>query len=365
MKLFYLANVRFPSERAHSAQISHMCQAFVSKGFEVTLFSRLQVGLDEMSGELGFSPAFTVVNLPSIPPRRWRFVFYLSELIFTLAFLLRNGWRSFDFIYCRSEWTLFFLLPFVTTKKMIWESHEARWNYPARVIVRKGMRVVAISDAIKEDYVALGVPAEQIKVAYDGIDESFFEELESKHEARGRLGLEQDAFIAMYIGGLDQWKGAELFMRAAKLTPHVQHVVIGGREGEIEAVRPKYPSVNFLGSRPYSELKHNQQAADVLVIPNSGKTKLASRYTSPLKLFSYLASGVPIVGSDVPSITSVTGRKSVMLFEPDSVQSLAGAIKFCKESHIEQVESATKLKEESKKYTWTERAAEIKQFLLN
>jgi glycosyltransferase involved in cell wall biosynthesis len=342
-----------------------MCQAFSENGFDVVLFARQQLDVAEFPKFLGFEPLFGFVDTFGIPPRRWRFVFYLSELIFVLSFLWRSRGRDFDLLYCRSEWTLFFLLPFVDSKKMVWESHEARWNYPARQIVKGGVKVIAISDAIKEDYIKYGVPAEKIHVAYDGIDEGFFAALETKEQARDRLGLSPDAFIAMYVGGLDEWKGAPLFMQAAGLVENIVWVIIGGRPEEVEVFSKRYPDVRFLGPRPYHELKHNQQAADILVIPNSGKTNLAARYTSPLKLFSYMTSGVPIVASDVPSITSVIGKEAACLFKPDSVTALADAVKQCSVAWPEYVQRAQNLARESTKYTWMERAAGIKRFLLH
>lgn len=74
------------------------------------------------------------------------------------------------------------------------------------------------------------------------------------------------------------------------------------------------------------ELPANQAAADVLVLPNTGTDETSVRFTSPLKLFTYMASGRPIVASDLPSIREVLDEQSAYLVTPDDAQALARGI---------------------------------------
>ncbi len=93
------------------------------------------------------------------------------------------------------------------------------------------------------------------------------------------------------------------------------------------ALHAKYPEVLFLGERPYGEIADNQQAGDVLVLPTSSRSIVGMRFTSPLKLFTYMASGVPIVASDVSSTREVLGDKGAFWFTADDAESLAKAIR--------------------------------------
>jgi glycosyltransferase involved in cell wall biosynthesis len=70
-----------------------------------------------------------------------------------------------------------------------------------------------------------------------------------------------------------------------------------------------------------------QKAADVLVLPNTAKEEISARYTSPMKLFEYMASGTPVVASRLPSIVELTGEQRATLVEPDDPQALASGIK--------------------------------------
>jgi glycosyltransferase involved in cell wall biosynthesis len=201
-----------------------------------------------------------------------KIAFYLSELYFASSFLLLKNHKDFDVIYSRQEWIIWFLSFLIKSPRLVWESHEAKLNLPAKRILKKGIKVVAISEGIFEDYIKFGKPKEQMVVAHDGIDESFFEVVESKEESRKRLGLPAQVKIAMYIGGFDGWKGIETFLTSSDFLEEAAVVAIGGSREQVAIFTEQYPKVTFLGQLPYSDLRNNQQAADVLVIPNSKKT---------------------------------------------------------------------------------------------
>jgi glycosyltransferase involved in cell wall biosynthesis len=134
-------------------------------------------------------------------------------------------------------------------------------------------------------------------------------------------------------------------------------VVIGGTDKEIEVLHKKFPRVRFLGERPYRELKHNLAAADVVVLPTSAKSIIGKKYTSPLKLFAYMASGRPIVASKVPSAREVLSEGAAFWFEPDDADDLARAIRaaYSENSH----ERASVAQRHVARYTWSARANAI------
>lgn len=360
MKIAYLANVRFPTERAHAIQIANMCESFSHEGNEVSLFVNKRVS----DNQKGSNVPYKVLRLhhgfffPQIKAS-----YYLSELCFAGSFLFSKQQKNFDVVYSRHEWVVWFLSLFLASQKLVWESHEAKLNFPAQKLLKKGIKTVVISEGIFDEYVKFCIPPKQLLVAHDAIDESFFGAVESKETARTRLGLPLEQKIVMYIGGFDGWKGVETFFAAAALLPEVTSVTIGGSSEQIKFFSEKYPKVNFLGQHPYADLKNNQQAADVLVIPNSGKTDLSSRYTSPLKLFAHMASSVPIVASDIPSLATVTGRELVTLVPADSSEALAKGIRSVLSEYDHKKQLAATLKEVSLRYTWNNRAKSIIDFI--
>ena len=365
MKIAYLANVRIPSERAHATQIVHMCQALTESGNILDLYvnTRTKGSAVDIGKQYDMSIKFAVIRLSHgfLKPG-WRWTFYFSELFFTLNFILTKK-SDYDIYYARSEWIVWLLSFFISSKKLCWESHEAKLNYPAKQIIKKQIKIVTISEGIFDEYLPFVKSRSQLCVAHDGIDSSFFEALETRYESRERLGLDQKKQIVMYIGGFDLWKGVETFFESSNIDSERLFVAIGGSKEEIKKLRKKYPNVQFLGHRPYADLRHNQQSADVLVIPNTAKIKLSSLYTSPLKLFAHMSSGVPLVVSEVPSITSVSGSEKVTTFIPDSHTSLAEVIKNVFADYILKKENANHVREEVKKYLWVRRAEDVVRFI--
>lgn len=362
MKLAYLASVTFKTDRAHSAQIAHMCQAFAENQAEVTLFVHQiqRHSVESIGNAFGFVPAFSLTQLP---PRRFYGVgsvwFVLREFIFALHFWWWYRSHEVDLVYSRNEFFLCFLSFLVPHTMIAYESHEAGYSWAARRLLHRGVRTVAISQGIYEAYLDKGVPTTQMLVADDGIDDSFFNPTETKAAARQRLGLDQDAFIVMYVGGFAAWKGVETFFSAAQNLPDVTFVAIGGSEEQVAEASKQYPKVTFLGAQPYRDLPNNQIAADVLVVPNTGATALSSRYTSPLKLFAHMASGVPLVISDIPSLTTVTGTDYATLVQSDDPDLLAASIVSVRDQYEERLRAAAELRELAKEYTWKKRAERI------
>jgi glycosyltransferase involved in cell wall biosynthesis len=369
MRIAYVAHIRFPSERAHAIQIVHMANAFAAEGHKVELFvSTRATAIKETPEEYyGVRFLFTLTRVPiidiiarihSFPKFVHALLYNLERLLFVASFAWHHRAQNYDLLYCRDEFVLGCLSFLYPRARIVWESHEGKENFFARRLLRRAHTVV-ISEGIKARYHSSGFDGTRIVVAHDAIDDSFFEAPIEQAEARRRLGLEEGKPIVMYIGGFDRWKGVHTLFEAAALMPDARVVAIGGTPEMVEALRPKYPRVRFLGSRPYRELSQNQQGADILVIPNTAKNALSAEFTSPLKLFSHMASRVPIVLSDIQSLRAVLGDDAGYFFTPDDPQALAYAVTEVLQDKTRAKQKADAAYEKSKQYTWRKRAAAI------
>lgn len=367
MQILYLSPTRFPTERAHGAQIAQMCKAFADLGHEVALLatSRKDTHLGDPYEYYDLPSVFSICYAVAPPwGVRTKLGFISHFLLFAIQALYVVLRQKSDLVYTRDEYLAYALTFIINNEKILWESHEAKYNFAAKALFKKGVKSVVISEGVRDFYLGHGIANHQLNVAHDGIDESFFGPVEGKKEARLRLGIATDKPVVMYIGGLDAWKGVEVFLEASKYNDSFLFVVIGGRPEEVEKYQKQYQGVQFLGQRPYSELKDNQQAADVLVVPNTAKNDLSAKYTSPLKLFSYLASQVPIVASDIPSLRQVAGEGTVWYFEPDQPATLADVtVTALQEKTVsaQQILAAVQL---AKQFRWSERAKQILAFMM-
>lgn len=359
MHILYVANARIPTEKAHGAQIMKMCEAFARLGHDVMLVIpwRFNPIKEDPFEYYGVERLFTIKKLPSIDLVDFgKIGFLIQTFSFAKFAFLYSLFVKTDMVFSRDEIPLFYLS--LIKKNVIYEAHTGTNNFITRFLLRKkNIYIVAISQGLKEYLQKIGCKKE-ILVAHDGVDVKQFDVRISKEEVRKSLGIPLEKKIVMYIGRLGMWKGVETLLEASKLlTPdlNIQIVVIGGYEREIEPLQEQYPNVLFLGSRPYKDLAFNQQAADVLVLPNTGKDIISEKFTSPLKLFSYMASGTPIIASDLPSIREVLSEENAFLVVPDNPKKLFDEILNTLKSNNAQ-NRAHNAKKDVNHYDWSNRA---------
>ena len=372
MKLAYLANSRFPSERAHTTQMFHNVNAFSAAGYEVTLYvTNRATGIDATAAEYYGAPFLGSLERIKVPDlASWgavlpRFLHRPTLTIQRLVFAWRAA-RSItnaEVIYSRDEWVLWFFSQFSAVGQLVYESHEAKFTWPVRRLLARGVPCVAISEGIRDRYTTLGVPAAQILVAHDGIDDSFFAPTITKAEAQAKLSITSSKPVVLYFGGLAAWKGVDTLCAAAEDQDQFNLFICGGSKEEIARLQAQYPATTFLGFTAYRDLPQLQQAADVLVIPNSAKSDLSASYTSPLKVFAFMAAGKPLVVSDIPSLRAVLDESMARFAVPDNPDSFRQRILetlTAKDTAQAQVATA---RAKAEQYRWSARAIAIRDFI--
>ncbi|MCK6462527.1 MAG: hypothetical protein L6Q29_01765 [Candidatus Pacebacteria bacterium] len=234
MKMIYIANMRLPTEKAHGVQIMKTCEALAGGGCDVELlvpwrFNKIK---DDPFRYYGVKNNFKIVRIPSLDfVGLGRAGFLIHLLIFSKIAVVYSLFKKSDIIYSRDEMPLYLASFF--KKNIFWETHVGNFNFFAKRLIRRCKGIVAIAGGLKKFYEDKGVSADKIVVAPDGIDLGDFSKNFDKAESRKRLGLPLDKKIAMYIGRLDGWKGAETLLETSKLLPEVLFVVIGGEAGNI------------------------------------------------------------------------------------------------------------------------------------
>jgi len=192
-----------------------------------------------------------------------------------------------------------------------------------RFALRRAARVVAVSDSLKRDAVALGIPAEKIRVIGNGVDPEVFHP-QDRTEARRALGLPKYGPLLVSVGTLTPRKGFHLVMEAmAKLKkrwPTLRFAIVGGdgAEGamsaELKALAVRLgiaDRVIFAGPRKSSELAPWYGAADLFVLATAHEG-------SPNVVLEALACGTPVVATPVGSIPELLDAETGLLVERDA-----------------------------------------------
>ena len=368
MKIVYVANSRIPTEKAHGIQIMKMCEAFAKLGHEVNLVipRRFNPIVNDTFEYYKVKRIFKVTKLPVIdmvPLGRFGFIIELiSFSISAFAYVLLKPKDSI--VYSRDELPLLLISFF--RKNIFWETHVGRLHAVAKSVARRAKGIVVISNGLKNLYLKSGIPDDKIIVAPDGVDFLQFAVPNSKEEARIKLWLPQDKNIIMYTGHLYYWKGARVLAEAARLLTDKELVVfVGGTERDIKSFREKTRNIKnilVLGKKPHADIPFYLKAADILVLPNSGKNEISAKYTSPMKLFEYMASGMLIVASDLPSIREILDNETAHFFRADDSGDLAKTLKSSLQDKGGGEKSSHAL-DLVKSYSWENRAKLILSFL--
>jgi glycosyltransferase involved in cell wall biosynthesis len=370
MKIIYLANIRLPTEKAHGWQIMKMCEAFTDLGHEVELVvpRRLNNLTADAFAYYNLPKKFKIIKLPCLD------LIFMDKVIGNLAFWLASvtffifckfylPFRKHDIVYTREEQFFSWLKPAYlelhTLPRKIKFYHRFFW--------RQFRKIIVLTNFLKKSLETQGIDAKNILVASDGVDFEEFNLQISRAEAREKLGLPIDKKLVVYTGHLYDWKGAQTLADAATHLPaEVQVVFVGGTNEDADNFKEKNQNVKNIiitGHKPHSQIPFYLKAADVLVLPNSGKEKISQFYTSPLKLFEYMASGTPIVASYLPSLLEVLNEGNSVLVKPDNPQTLAEGISKNLRDKQFAVEISLQALKESKEYSWQKRAERIIDFI--
>ncbi len=224
---------------------------------------------------------------------------------------------------------------------------------------------VTQSEPIRESLVKAGMPPEKAIWLDNGFSPSFLVRQPQEAAAWRQELLQQGReHLVIYSGALYRFKGIDMLIDVAKLLPRIQFAVTGGTEEQVETYRQlakekQVENINFLGwILPRSRLISLLQAADILAHPHSaGK---AADFTNPVKFFQYMASGTPIVATEILPLMPFKSSPMIAFWcEPDNPTAFAQSIQQVLQKYPRKVEGYLESIEFARQFTWEERAKKI------
>lgn len=300
-------------------------------------------------------------NLLAIPPsgtfKATRALYELwNNLVFTtgaLKFLINgnlNG-SKIGFIYqrySRFNWTGVVLalatgLPLLLESNgsevwvsRYWDPIDQVWllSHFERLNLRAADIIFVVSDVARRGLLDEGIEASRIIVNPNGVDPDRFRPNCGGEEIRRLLGID-DRIVLGFTGTFGPWHGTEVLAGAAQLLDgqkrwHLLFIGDGDSRPATESIaRAAEPKVttSFLGKIPHSKVAQYLDACDILVSPHTPLPDGTEFFGSPTKVFEYLASGRPVIASDLGQIAEVIQNgENGLLVRPGDPSDLARAI---------------------------------------
>jgi glycosyltransferase involved in cell wall biosynthesis len=391
LTILYFADIRFPLERANGIQTAETCHALARRGHHVALVVRPDTqdpprdpfafyGLPAIAG-------FQIERAPVTGPDIARRAGYLA-----FATGRAMGAGRADALFTRDLGLAAALLRIPRTLRapVIYESH----GY-APEVARALPQLVATASVPSERKLARLARREALvwrrADGYVTITEGLASELRERLGSRADVAVVPDGVrlpsegpgtvarsarqdappVVAYSGHLYAWKGVDILLDAIARLPGVRGLVIGGHEREPDLARVRALAdalgiadrVQFTGLVPPSQVAGLLRAADVLVLPNPASA-ISTRFTSPLKLFEYMAAGRPIVATDLPALREVLrdGQTAVLVTPGDASALAAGIERVVTDARLAE-RLATAARTAVDDYTWDRRAERLERLL--
>ncbi len=382
MKILYLANIRLPSEKGQTLQTMKMADAFAQNGVFVELvvpfrFNKTMKHVDNVYEYYNIKNKdkikITTLYIPDFMPFRGllgHWAFRLNYWFFARFASLYALIAHSDIIYSREWRVLMFLRKY--KNNLMFELHDFRekdiWGYKA--ISKSCIKIIAITKALKEKLTEVGISENKLEVLPDAVDLDETAIDIGKKDARKELNLPIDKKLFIYTGHLYDWKGIDTLLECWEKLDSDKHmlVLVGGTDEDISRIKTAVFAKNIknvlvAGYVNYRKIPLYLKSADFLVLSGTNRYKISKEYTSPLKLFQYLSSRVPIIAVNTSAVSEILDSDTAFLYTPDDSDNLKQTVLEADSTSHHKIKRMTdKGYDIAKKHTWQKRAEKIISF---
>ncbi len=389
MRILYFADIRFPLERANGIQTMETCHALAARGHDVDLIVRPDTHVPARDPfhyyGLQPTPRLRIERAPVSGPMAARRLGYLA---FAAGRSAGGGRAGVLLTRDLTVASLLIGLPRGLRPPLVYESHGYAPEVAAalpdllstavapharklRRLARREARVwhgadgyVTITAALAADLTERHGARERVAVIPDGA------RIPPAGGVESAQSQPSDPIVA-YAGHLYAWKGVDVLLEALALVPDVRGLIVGGHAQEPDLARLQALArqlgisdrVTFAGMVEPARVAELLWRASVLALPNPASA-ISTRFTSPLKLFEYLAAGRAIVASDLPSIREILHNEvDALLVAPGDASALAGAIRRLLDEPALAARLARAAFEAAPQYSWDRRAEKLEVLL--
>ena len=228
--------------------------------------------------------------------------------------------------------------PLVLTQHNTFIEYDSFWDTIEKLndiaigkqVIKKADKIIVVSNATKNYVLSLGADPEKIEVMHNGVDLQRFRLLSGiKHEMREKLGIPEDACVALTVRRLVYKNGIDTLIESAniaiKKNPRLVFVVVGKGpdSGEVQrkiaqvGIQRNFKLAGFVSDE---DLPLYYNTADFFVLPSKSGEGL------PLVLLEAMACGLPVIATNVGGTSEVLNEKYGKKVRPNNPVALADAI---------------------------------------
>lgn len=336
LRIAYPVSWYRPDTKASCEQVAHTIAGLSRLGHRVTLFAPTPPGAERMTAR-GLADYFSLDADFAVQPvtSRWAGDSLFSGLGWVRQLVGGGHLEGFDMLLTRLPAIVGIRRPAPVPFAF---DHYRPWPdiYPmARPFIRNRgnaddcIGLILHSAFAADSYLRAGVPADRVLVAHNGSHGALARDERDRVEARRALGFDPSAQTVVYAGRVNQQKGLDQMLAMARLRPQVRFIIVGSEgDGPIEAQARRLPNVVVIAWQAPDALPGFLAAADVLLIPPSSEPlRRFGNCVLPLKTFSYLAAGRPILAPALPDTAELLhDAETAMLVRPDDPAAAALAL---------------------------------------
>ena len=362
MKILMIAPEPFFQPRGTPISTYHRIKALTKLGYKIDLLTyHIGKNVKIKNTKIYRIGKIPFINKVKIGPSYAKFV--LDFFLFLKAFSMCKK-NSIDFIHTHEEASIMgiilkklFKLPLVYDMHSSMPQQLVNYNFSENKILLKVFILLEESVIINSDGVIAISPhlekiASYIKTKKTVLIENTatFNNKAAKKDIlklKSKLKLNNEKII-LYTGTFEVNQGLDLLLKTipivVRANKNIKYIMVGGEKKQMESLKKLARQLNidryiiFTGQRPLNELSAYLELADILVSPRNKGTN------TPLKIYSYLKSGKPIVATNIFSHTQVLNDKVAMLTKLEHKSFAKGIIKLLKNEKLRR-----KIGEEAKK----------------
>jgi glycosyltransferase involved in cell wall biosynthesis len=228
--------------------------------------------------------------------------------------------------------------------------------------------VVTLGEAMREEIVQRGVPADNVIIVPNGVSEDFLRPLPDGAALRASLGIRPDEHVVGLVSSLVAHEGIGTLLEAVKILNDrgvKTRALIVGDGPERTALQRRAAELGldaiFTGRVPSARVRDYHAVLDVFVVPRTPDR--VCQLVTPLKPVEAMASGLPVVVSAVNALSEIVSDKETGLtFPPLDAGALADQL----QQVLDRQELRTRLGARAREWvardrTWAHNAARYRE----